>query len=101
MAQTPAFVKFRLKALAELAGRGDGGSAEEVTRLLAEHPELRAEVPELADLTARAVAAWVRAASGRDALAAEAAGAEAARMQADLLGPGAGVLERVLAGALV
>jgi hypothetical protein len=98
--QSPTYVKNLLKSLTERAAAGKAGAAENLALLLADHPELSAAVRQVDDLTTRAEEAWVKAAAAGDALAERAVREEVAALKAELLGPGAGVVDRVLAGML-
>lgn len=97
----PAFVKEAVRSLTARAEEGEAGAAEQLARWLAEFPEHKPDVAALYDLTARAEAAWVKAASFGSALAERAARADAAALRSELLPPDAGVLDRVLAEAVV
>jgi len=101
LAADPHYVREVLKSLTDRAAGGDAGAARDMAELLDRHPHLRATVPALMALIERAEAAWVAVAAGRDEVARQAVAAEVAAMKAELLPPDAGVLDRVLAGALV
>lgn len=97
----PQFVKETIRSVTERAAANEPGAAELLARWLAEYPEHKAAVAALDDLTAKAETAWVKAAGSGDRLAEQAARADAAALKAELLPPDAGVLDRVLAGAVV
>ena len=101
LANSPEYAKSMIRTLADRARQGKPEAAERVLAWLEKFPELRSTVRELDDLTAKVEDAWVRALTGQDALAERAARDEVAGMKAELVAPGAGVLERVLAGAVV
>jgi hypothetical protein len=88
----------------ELTRRARAGHPEAVGRVLAwleAYPELRPLVRELGSLAERAEGAWVTAAAFGDPLAESAVRDQVAAMKGELLPAAAGVLERVLATALV
>lgn len=97
----PQFVKETIRSLTARATAGEPEAAEHLARWLAEYPEHKAAVAALDDLTAKAETAWVKAAGFGDRLAEQAARADAAALKTELLPPEAGVLDRVLAGAVV
>jgi hypothetical protein len=101
LSTNPVYLKNLLKSLTERAGSGDEAAAGDLARLLTDHPDLKSAVRELDDLMTKAEGAWVRAVGGGDQLAERAAQDEVSAMKAELLGPGAGVLEKILVSAVV
>jgi hypothetical protein len=97
----PAFVKETIRSLTARAVAGEPGAAEQLARWVADFPEHRPAVAALQSLAEKAEVAWAKAAALGDPLAERAARDEAAALRAELLPPGAGVLERVLADTLV
>jgi hypothetical protein len=97
----PAFVKETIRSLTARAEAGEPGAAEQLTRWLAEFPEHKPAVAALQKLAEKAEIAWAKAAALGDPLAERVARDEAAALRAELLPPDAGVLDRVLADALV
>ena len=95
------FVQETIRSVADRAAAGEPGAADLLARWLAEHPEHRADIKALDDLTTKAVEAWVELAGGGHPVAEQAARDEAAALRAELLPPDAGILDRVLAGAVV
>jgi len=97
----PEFARHIIKDLKNQAKQGKPWAADSVLRWLEKFPELKAEMPELADLAAKAEAAWVLAVAAGDPLAERAARDEAAQLRASLLGPSPSALDKILAGMVV
>lgn len=97
-------VEFAKGMIEELTKRAKEGHPEAAGRVLAwlnEFPELKPLVRELDSLAERAEGAWVTAAAFRDPLVEKAVRDEVSVMKQELLPADAGVLERVLATAVV
>ncbi len=97
-------VEYAKGMIAELTARAKRGHPEAVERVLAwleVYPELRPLVRELESLAERAEGAWVTAAAFGDPLVEKATRDEVAAMKRELLPADAGVLERVLASAVI
>lgn len=97
----PQFVRETIRSLTDRAAAGDAGAADQLVRWLTAHPEHKPAVEAAADLTARAERVWAALAADGDRLAEQAAQAEAEALRTELLPPDAGVVERVLVGAVV
>jgi hypothetical protein len=94
-------VKETVRSLTARASAGERGAAEQLAQWLAEFPEHRPAVAALRTLAEKAEIAWVKAVAQGNALAEQAARDEAATLRAELMPPDAGVLDRVLADAVV
>jgi hypothetical protein len=96
LCQNPTYLKGLLKSLTGRAAKGDKAAAAQVAKILADHPELKAAVRQIEDLSVKVETAWVKALAGSDELAAEAVRTEIAALKAELLRPDSGLLHRTL-----
>jgi hypothetical protein len=101
LATCPDHAREMIKILIVRAKQGHPEAADSVFRWLEVFPQLKPEFRELDDLVNKTESAWVRAVGFGDPLAERAAQDELAAMKAELLGPGASVLEKILVSAVV
>jgi hypothetical protein len=95
------YAKGMIEELTRRAKEGHPEAAERVLAWLEVYPELKTVVRELDTLAERAEGAWVTAAAFGDPIAEKAVRDEVQLMKRELLTADAGVLERVLATAVV
>jgi len=101
VAGSPGHAEGIVTRLAKQAGKGDEGATKTLAGWLASRPDLKSKVSWLADLATRAERAWEAALANGNAVLAAEVRQEAAALRAELVGPGASVVERVLATAVV
>ncbi len=93
--------KAAIESLTRRAADGDPGAADELAKWFALCPEYKPAVEAVKNLSAKALEAWVKLAAAGDLLTEQSARDEADAIRAELLPPDAGVVERVLADAIV
>lgn len=100
LADNPKYLLELVKSLTGRAAKGDATAIDTLSKLLADHPELKPAVRQLDDLAERVEDCWVKAAAFGDAVAEAAVRDQVGRLKAELLGAAPGVLERILASAV-
>jgi hypothetical protein len=99
--QNPTFHRNRLADYVKRAERGDKEAAERAAEILTRFPDFRASVRVLDDLITKVETAWVRVVSYGDPRAEKAVAENAAKLKDELLGPNPGLVDQVLANAVI